>query len=109
RMVVDGSFSFAPVLGKHVLRAFSGSLPLCTPDPVEVSPGEDFTLHLLPRPSVKGVVRNKEGKPIAGARVTVAMQVVQVAQRAFSVTTAGPTPLTDADGRYEAPVLYAGQ
>jgi hypothetical protein len=101
----DGSFAFPAVVGNHLLRAFAPNQQASTAKPQEVAAGQELVVHVQPWPTVSGIVRNKQGQPIAGARVTT---LIETWPGAFSATTVSQTPMTDASGRYRAPVLYAG-
>ncbi len=95
-----GSFSFEVLRTKYLgLRA---SAPGWGSELVEVQPGEGTEMRpvrvvLRPQPSVRGVVQDAEGRPVAGARVR--LQVL------MQVPAADLDPQRAVDNRYATSII----
>lgn len=103
----EGRFRVALPAGKYLLRAATADA--VTSKAIEVEPGNDVTARVRKDavPRLEGRVTDANGKPIAQARVVIAVEFV-AGSDAFSRLSSqrlGPS-VTDADGRYRVPASF---
>lgn len=77
-------------------------------EPVEVTLPQDdpTTIVMLPAASVTGVVLDVDDAPVAGAQVTLELDVASRIE--FQMSGGAPSVMTDADGRFELGELSPG-
>lgn len=107
RTLADGRFQFSapPDVRQITLLAWDGGKAMS--DPIAVNRGESVTVKLLSSgfASVSGRIVDEQGKPVRDAKVTWSITGIEYGFHP------GPVPedvLTDADGRFAFPRLWAG-
>ena len=110
RAVVPLSRPLSDLLSVAVRKDGIAPVKLWFPSPVreeEIPPS--YTLKVYPSETIGGAVRDEQGRPIAGVRVTPTVWTNSSEILYLREDIGDPTPaMTDAEGRWECPGMPAG-